>query len=337
MNLRPRRCERASRASHANGASRGERCRGVRGAKPLDRLDCRHETHLLALSALVLLSRPRRASQHDRTRVCCPSRPSARRTWLRVRQDLGPPGFDVVGRPASHERTGLESHPAFSPDGTQIAFSAQYKATPTSTSSPQPAGGRRASPGIPAPISCRALRPMDVRCCSRRGARLSPAPTRNCSPCRSPGGWPRRCRFRTPMPRRSRPMADGSPTTRSGRASSSGRGTAAVPYRRSRSTPRAHTPPRKIAQPPSRLNAADPMWIGDTVVLPVRPEWRVQSVRVQHEDADLRQLTRHDDFPVLWARAGGGRILYERPATCTCSTLAPAQPALTLAVASDSA
>ena len=84
-----------------------------------------------------------------------------------------------------------------------------------------------------------------------------------------------------------RRTARASPTTRSARASNSGSAIAAAPPRRSRCTTReARMPPRRSPQPAARANDVDPMWLGDTRVLPVRSRRRVQPLRASTRSSE---------------------------------------------------
>jgi len=91
-----------------------------------------------------------------------------------------------------------------------------------------------------------------------------------------------------------------------------------------------------IAQPPTRANDADPMWIGDTVYFRSDRNGEFNIFGYDTRTRDLRQLTRHQDFPVISAKAGAGKIVYEQAGYL--HVLDPAKGSaqkLTLAVASD--
>lgn len=68
----------------------------------------------------------------------------------------------------------------------------------------------------------------------------------------------------------------------------------------------------KIPQPESRANDADPMWLGDTVYFRSDRNGEFNVFAYDTKGKQVRQVTRHDDFPVLNAAAGGGRIVYEQ-------------------------
>jgi tricorn protease len=92
----------------------------------------------------------------------------------------------------------------------------------------------------------------------------------------------------------------------------------------------------KVPQPPERANDADPMWIGDTVYFRSDRLGEFNLFAYDTGTRQIRQVTTHEDFPVLSAKAGGGRIVYEQAGYL--HVLDPASGAskkLTLAVASD--
>jgi tricorn protease len=68
----------------------------------------------------------------------------------------------------------------------------------------------------------------------------------------------------------------------------------------------------KVPQPPSRANDVDPMWIGDTVYFRSDRAGEFNIFAYDTARQEIRQITRHTDFPVLTAAAGGGRIVYEQ-------------------------
>lgn len=68
----------------------------------------------------------------------------------------------------------------------------------------------------------------------------------------------------------------------------------------------------KIPQPQSRANDTDPMWLGDTVYFRSDRKGEFNLFACDLPSHQVRQLTRHGDFPVLSASAGGGRIAYEQ-------------------------
>ncbi len=68
----------------------------------------------------------------------------------------------------------------------------------------------------------------------------------------------------------------------------------------------------KIPQPESRANDTDPMWIGDTVYFRSDRNGEFNVFAYDTKGRQVRQITRHSDFPVLTASSGAGRIVYEQ-------------------------
>ncbi len=68
----------------------------------------------------------------------------------------------------------------------------------------------------------------------------------------------------------------------------------------------------KIPQPASRANDTDPMWIGDVVYFRSDRNGEFNLFSFNTRSKQIAQLTRHTDFPILYAAAGNGRIIYEQ-------------------------
>ena len=68
----------------------------------------------------------------------------------------------------------------------------------------------------------------------------------------------------------------------------------------------------KVPQPATRSNDVDPMWIGDTVFLRSDREGEFNLFAYNTRTKQVRRITNHEDFPVLKASAGGGKIVYEQ-------------------------
>lgn len=68
----------------------------------------------------------------------------------------------------------------------------------------------------------------------------------------------------------------------------------------------------KVAQPAGRANDADPMWLGDTLYFRSDRDGEFNLYSYDRRSKQVKQLTRHIDFPVLNAAAGGGHIVYEQ-------------------------
>jgi len=68
----------------------------------------------------------------------------------------------------------------------------------------------------------------------------------------------------------------------------------------------------QVTQPDGRSNDAEPMWIGDTVYFRSDRNGEFNLFAYETKSRAIRQLTHHTDFPVVRASAGGGRIVYEQ-------------------------
>ncbi len=68
----------------------------------------------------------------------------------------------------------------------------------------------------------------------------------------------------------------------------------------------------KLPQPESRANDVEPMWIGDTIYFRSDRNGEFNLFSYNLKSKAIKQLTEHNDFPVLDASAGGGQIVYEQ-------------------------
>lgn len=68
----------------------------------------------------------------------------------------------------------------------------------------------------------------------------------------------------------------------------------------------------KIPQPASRSNDVDPMWIGDTVYMRSDRDGEFNIYAYDTRSKQVRRVTSHEDFPVMKASSGGGKIVYEQ-------------------------
>jgi len=68
----------------------------------------------------------------------------------------------------------------------------------------------------------------------------------------------------------------------------------------------------KIPQPPTRVNDADPVWMGDAVYFRSDRNGEFNLYSFDPRSKAIAQLTRHEDFPVLTLAAGGGHVVYEQ-------------------------
>jgi tricorn protease len=68
----------------------------------------------------------------------------------------------------------------------------------------------------------------------------------------------------------------------------------------------------KVPQPASHSNDVDEMWIGDEIFFRSDRDGEFNIYGYDLKTKKIRQLTHHTDFPVLNASAGGGKIVYEQ-------------------------
>ena len=68
----------------------------------------------------------------------------------------------------------------------------------------------------------------------------------------------------------------------------------------------------KIAQPASRANDVDPVWVGETIFFRSDRAGEFNVYAYDTKAKQVRQITHHDDFPVLSIASGGGHVVYEQ-------------------------
>jgi tricorn protease len=68
----------------------------------------------------------------------------------------------------------------------------------------------------------------------------------------------------------------------------------------------------KLPQPESRANDVDPMWIGDSIYFRSDRNGEFNLFSYNVKSKAIKQLTEHKDFPILSAAAGDGKIIYEQ-------------------------
>jgi tricorn protease len=68
----------------------------------------------------------------------------------------------------------------------------------------------------------------------------------------------------------------------------------------------------KLPQPEGRANDVDPMWVGDTIYFRSDRNGEFNIFSYNLKSKTIKQVTDHKDFPVLSASAGAGQIIYEQ-------------------------
>jgi tricorn protease len=68
----------------------------------------------------------------------------------------------------------------------------------------------------------------------------------------------------------------------------------------------------KIAQPATRANDVDPVWLGETIFFRSDRDGEFNVYAYDTKTKQIRALTHHSDFPVLSLAGGGGHLVYEQ-------------------------
>lgn len=208
--------------------------------------------------------------------------------------------------------TGIERQPAFSPDGTQIAFSAEYDGNLDVFVVPTTGGAPTRLTWHPGPDLAQSFTPDG-------SAVLFTSPrtvftTRYTQLFTVPAIGGLVSALPIPHAASARYDADGrriaynplSPAHLQWKRYRGGRVSEVVIYDVGSHATEA------IAQPASRANDVDPMWLGGTVYFRSDRGGEFNLFSYDPSSKAVTQLTSHDDFPVLAASAAAGRIVYEQ-------------------------
>ncbi len=207
---------------------------------------------------------------------------------------------------------GLESNPVFSPDGKWIAFSAQYEGNTDVYIVSAEGGIPRRLTWHPYVDQVQGFTP-DGKSVVFTSARYSFARAWNhLFTIPVEGGFPEQLEipyvFRAAFsPDGDRiaynPLADAFLQWKNYRG---GQASTILIYKRS-----DHSL-EKIPQPEGRSNDVNPMWIGDKIYFRSDRNGEFNLFSYDHQTKKIEQLTHHEDFPVLSASAGAGKIIYEQ-------------------------
>ncbi|MCI0488467.1 MAG: PDZ domain-containing protein [Blastocatellia bacterium] len=226
--------------------------------------------------------------------------------------DLWVAGRDGKGVRRLTTDEGVESNPAFSPDGQWIAFSAQYDGNTDVFIVPVTGGVPVRLTWHPGPDIAQAFTPdgSAVLFTSPRAVftgrytQLFTVPIK--------GGWP--AALSLPNASKAVYSPDGSQLAYNplGEAFNQWKN-----YRGGRvSTIQLYRfgdhSVEKVPQPAGRSNDADPMWIGDTVYFRSDRNGEFNLFSFNPKTKAVKQLTSHTDFPIISASAGNGEIIYEQ-------------------------
>ncbi len=271
-----------------------------------------HKIHLaLFLSMLFLLTQAQGIDTKD-TRLLTQPAISATKIAFVYAGDLWVADIDGRNPRKLTSDLGVESNPVFSPDGRWIAFSAQYEGNTDVYIVSSEGGVPRRLTWHPSPDIVQSFTP-DGRAIAFTSSRASFARSWNhlyLVPVE--GGFPEQLPL--PCVFRARFSPDGSHIAynpipdaflqwknyRGGQAST------IIIYRRS-----DHSI-EKIPQPEGRCNDVDPIWIGDKIYFRSDRNGEFNLFVYDLKIKQIRQLTHYEDFPILSASGGAGKIIYEQ-------------------------
>ncbi|MEK7795089.1 MAG: PDZ domain-containing protein [Candidatus Hydrogenedentota bacterium] len=203
---------------------------------------------------------------------------------------------------------GVEESPAFSPDGASIAFTGQYDGNTDVFVVPASGGDPERLTFHPSEDTVRGWTPDGKRVLFESGRDNPPANVGQLWTISASGGMPERLPFHMAF---------------DGAYSSDGARIAYVPvspaftawrhYRGGRTTSIRVVTMSDLAYkevPRENSNDYHPFWVGGTLYF---VSDRAGTMNLfTYEGANVRQLTRHDDFDVQWADGDAGRIVYEQ-------------------------
>ncbi len=243
------------------------------------------------------------------------SQPAISRTHIAFiyADDLWVANIDGTGVRRLTSDEGIESNPAFSPDGKWIAFSGQYDGNTDVYVVPVDGGAPKRLTWHPGPDIVQGFTPDGVSVLftspravfTGRYSQLFTVPTNGSGPEEA---------LKIPNANKGTYSPDGSRIAynplyeaftqwkhyRGGTAS-----TISIFKLSDNSV-------EKVPQPQGRCNDVDPMWIGDAIYFRSDRNGEFNIFAYDLKSKAIRQLTQHADFPILDASAGDGRIVYEQ-------------------------
>jgi tricorn protease len=267
---------------------------------------------VVAAATFAAVVRPASAIDTSHTRMLSQPALSARHLAFIYAGDLYVCDLDGrnVRRLTSDE--GIERAPAFSPDGSQLAFSAEYDGNVDVFVVPVTGGVPRRLTWHPGPDVVQGFTPDGTRVLfttpravfTTRYTQLFTVPVT--------GG----VETALPIPHASR----GSYSADGRRIAYNPLNPAHLQWKRYRGgsvatitiyDPTTHATER-IAQPASRANDVDPQWLDGVLYFRSDRDGEFNIHRYDPASRQITRLTSHDDFPVLGISAAAGRIAYEQ-------------------------
>src|SRR5262245_11626304 len=266
-----------------------------------------------SLSALVFLcaALPSPASGDDTALLSQPAVSASHIAFIYA-DDLWVADLDGKNPRRLTSDVGVESHPAFSPDGKTIAFSAQYDGNTDVYVIPVEGGPPRRLTSHPGPDIVRGWTPDGKAVLfsspryvfTNRYAQLFTVPVTGGMPTRLPipNGF-EACYSPDGSHLAYNPLGDVTRQSKHYRGGSHGR---IWIYRC-----KDHKG-EQIPQPEGRCNDFDPHWIGETVYFRSDRSGEYNLFCYDTQTKKVTQLTHHTDFPVVDVGSGGGKLVYEQ-------------------------
>jgi len=235
---------------------------------------------------------------------------------------------------------GVESNPAFSPDGMLIAFSAQYQGNTDVYIIPAEGGIPKRLTWHPAPDIVRGFSPdgKAVLFISNRYNFQTSWPFFQLFTVSAEGGFPESLKL--PYGYKASYSPDGSRL-------------AYVPLAEELSFPQwkhyrggavakiwiykfSDHSVEQIPQPEGRCNDTDPMWIGNKIYFLSDRNGEFNLFSYDLKNKDIKKLTQYDEFPVMKASTNGKKIVFEREGYIHTYDIESGQASkLTIGVAAD--
>jgi tricorn protease len=221
---------------------------------------------------------------------------------------------DLDGKNVRHLTTdlGIEGYPAFSPDGTQIAFSGQYDGNTDVYLVPAAGGIPKRLTWHPSADVVQGFTPDGKAVLFSSGRASYTASYAQLYTVPLDGGFP--TQLKVPNAFRASFSPDGARLAYNPLPEAF---TQWKNYRGGRNSviwilKLSDYSFEKVPQPEGRSNDPGPMWIGDKIYFRSDRNGEFNLFFYDPKTKDMKQLTAYKDYPVLNASAGGGKIIFEQ-------------------------